>query len=159
MKKAMLFFVALFFSVAANAATITVGPAGASKAVQVVFQNLGYGVGEQDGWASAFEVTTDVDTDALITWTFNPQPTSGLVGVADGLTPLVVLNVAGSKISTTVALKAGVTYGVGFAQIGQSSPTAYSLSVSAVPVPAAAFLFAPALVGFMALRRKAAKAA
>jgi hypothetical protein len=30
--------------------------------------------------------------------------------------------------------------------------------VSAVPVPAAAFLFAPALIGFMGLRRKATKA-
>jgi len=30
-----------------------------------------------------------------------------------------------------------------------------SVSVSAVPVPAAAFLFAPALLGFMGLRRKA----
>jgi hypothetical protein len=30
--------------------------------------------------------------------------------------------------------------------------------VSAVPVPAAAFLFAPALLGFMGLRRKATKA-
>jgi hypothetical protein len=34
-----------------------------------------------------------------------------------------------------------------------------AVSVSAVPVPAAAFLFAPALVGFMALRRKTSKAA
>jgi hypothetical protein len=33
-----------------------------------------------------------------------------------------------------------------------------AVSVSAVPVPAAAFLFAPALLGFMGLRRKAAKA-
>jgi hypothetical protein len=33
-----------------------------------------------------------------------------------------------------------------------------NVSVSAVPVPAAAFLFAPALLGFMGLRRKAAKA-
>jgi hypothetical protein len=31
------------------------------------------------------------------------------------------------------------------------------MQVSAVPVPAAAFLFAPALLGFMGLRRKAAK--
>jgi hypothetical protein len=31
--------------------------------------------------------------------------------------------------------------------------------VSAVPVPAAAFLFAPALVGFMALRRRNQKIA
>ena len=30
-----------------------------------------------------------------------------------------------------------------------------SLNVSAVPIPAAAFLFAPALLGFMGLRRKA----
>ncbi|HDY85329.1 MAG TPA: hypothetical protein ENH74_06580, partial [Methylophaga sp.] len=30
-----------------------------------------------------------------------------------------------------------------------------SLNVSAVPVPAAALLFAPALLGFMGLRRKA----
>jgi hypothetical protein len=34
-----------------------------------------------------------------------------------------------------------------------------NVSVSAVPVPAAAFLFAPALLGFMGLRRKAAKSA
>ncbi|HEC73979.1 MAG TPA: hypothetical protein ENI26_06350 [Methylophaga aminisulfidivorans] len=32
-----------------------------------------------------------------------------------------------------------------------------SLNVSAVPIPAAAFLFAPALLGFMGLRRKAQK--
>jgi hypothetical protein len=34
-----------------------------------------------------------------------------------------------------------------------------AIDVTAVPVPAAAFLFAPALVGFMGLRRKAAKKA
>lgn len=34
-----------------------------------------------------------------------------------------------------------------------------AVSVSAVPVPAAAFLFAPALLGFMGLRRKTAKVA
>jgi len=28
------------------------------------------------------------------------------------------------------------------------------MNVSAVPIPAAAFLFAPALIGFMGLRRK-----
>ena len=32
-----------------------------------------------------------------------------------------------------------------------------SLNVSAVPIPAAAFLFAPALLGFMGLRRRAQK--
>jgi hypothetical protein len=34
-----------------------------------------------------------------------------------------------------------------------------SLNVSAVPIPAAAFLFAPALLGFMGLRRKAKNSA
>ena len=35
----------------------------------------------------------------------------------------------------------------------------YDVSVSAVPVPAALFLFAPALLGFLGLRRKTAVAA
>jgi len=35
----------------------------------------------------------------------------------------------------------------------------YNLTASAVPVPAALFLFAPALLGFFGLRRKAALAA
>jgi hypothetical protein len=44
---------------------------------------------------------------------------------------------------------------------GYTYNTAYIVEydVSAVPVPAAAFLFAPALVGFMGLRRRAAKKA
>lgn len=48
-----------------------------------------------------------------------------------------------------------------FAAVGKSDSLGGSLdavSVSAVPVPAAAFLFAPALLGFMGLRRKTAKA-
>jgi len=40
-----------------------------------------------------------------------------------------------------------------------SGSSSYQLSVSAVPVPAALFLFAPALLGFFGLRRKAAAAA
>jgi hypothetical protein len=42
---------------------------------------------------------------------------------------------------------------------GDSNYYVAALEVSEVPVPAAAFLFAPALVGFMGLRRRAAKKA
>ena len=37
--------------------------------------------------------------------------------------------------------------------------TGYDLSINAVPVPAALFLFAPALLGFFGLRRKMQAAA
>ena len=40
---------------------------------------------------------------------------------------------------------------------GLSNYRAYNSGLSEVPVPAAAFLFAPALLGFMGLRRKAKK--
>jgi len=40
-----------------------------------------------------------------------------------------------------------------------SSILKYDVSVSAVPVPAALFLFAPALLGLLGMRRKTAVAA
>jgi len=40
---------------------------------------------------------------------------------------------------------------------GEKVATIELTNVSAVPVPAAAFLFAPALLGFLGLRRKANK--
>lgn len=42
-----------------------------------------------------------------------------------------------------------------FSNEKSNTTSLYSMSVSAVPLPAAAFLFAPALIGFMSLRRKA----
>ena len=49
---------------------------------------------------------------------------------------------------------------IGFGDgLGDSDYDDLIIGVSAVPVPAAAFLFAPALLGFMGLRRKAKKSA
>lgn len=41
---------------------------------------------------------------------------------------------------------------------GLSNYRAYNSGMSPVPIPAAALLFAPALLGFLGLRRKAKKA-
>lgn len=64
------------------------------------------------------------------------------------------------KFLTTVAADTEFTITVESATKGGgiSNYRAYSTGISPVPVPAAAFLFAPALVGLVTLRRKAKKA-
>jgi len=52
---------------------------------------------------------------------------------------------------TYAALSHSVDFGGGFVETGFAN---YAQSPSAVPVPAAAFLFAPALLGFLGLHRK-----
>ena len=52
-------------------------------------------------------------------------------------------------------LLAGVTYFFDISGVSGGTPLTATLSISAVPVPAALFLFAPALLGFLGLRRKA----
>ena len=58
----------------------------------------------------------------------------------------------------TAILTAGSFFGVDILN-ATSDVLKYDLSISAVPVPAALWLFAPALMGFFGLRRKAQKTA
>lgn len=167
MKKAMLLCIAFLFSAGLNAATLdlsaveTVG----TTQQQVTLNNndvvLGGGVVESStsNWSSFFNVTTDTDTMADIEWSFNPV--RNLVSAT-----LAIFALDGSfsetyditgDFSFSAMLLAGKTYGVDIFN-ATSHALKYDVSVSSiseVPVPAALFLFAPALLGLIGLRRKA----
>lgn len=168
MKKAMLFFAAFLFSVSAHAATLNLTAFGSSGATQNVTVPSGdivlaNGTVQNNGsWQSLFDVTTDVTTPVKISWTFNPENLISAQLQFGEITGLTGPYEAGSQIfnitesfSFTTTLVAGLFYGVDIFNASSSSVLNYDLSISAVPVPAALFLFAPALFGFMAMRRRA----
>lgn len=169
MKKAMLFLVALMFSVGVNAATLSLSTAGAgfaSQGVDVASGStvLGGGVVSEgpNSWFSQFNLSSDVDTYVKIEWSFNPKSnfTSAQLGFTTlGDWPLytTLIDITGDY-TFTVFLAAGVQYAVDIINATRDV-FKYDVSVSAVPVPAALFLFAPALLGFLGLRRKSAVAA
>jgi hypothetical protein len=169
MKKAMLFIVSMLFAVSVNAATLSLSTAGSSagtsQSVSGVLNNgdLAVGSGETSGgqWYSLFDLTTDVDTMAKIEWSFNPESAVDeatlAIGSEEDFGYLALFNVAGDFV-TTFFLEAGKTYWIDFASV-VSTALSYDLSVAAVPVPAALWLFGPALLGLFGLRRKAVVAA
>jgi hypothetical protein len=165
MKKAMLFLVALLFSFGANAASLnlhTVSSSGATQSVDVASGQtvLGSGtVATAGSWYSLFDVDTTADTTAIFSWTFNPENlASGQVKFGEvscygcGYVSSVVYNIT-SSFTFSAFLEAGKIYGIDLIN-ATSTVMKYDLSVQAVPVPAAAFLFAPALLGLFGLRRK-----
>jgi hypothetical protein len=93
-----------------------------------------------------------------------PESTNGISVFWNGL-ELDTVSAVGSKLHDWVVYSFTVE-GVGndvlaFAATGKEDTLGGSLDdiqVSAVPIPAAALLFAPALLGFLGLRRKAQSA-
>ncbi|WP_417535611.1 hypothetical protein [Methylophaga sp.] len=157
MKKAMLFVVALFFSISVNAATLSLsaaGSAGASQSVDLSDNSVvlaGGTVSKAGDWNSAFTLSTDVDTPVVIEWSFNPAITAAtLVFGAVGSTVSYAIT---EDFSFTAVLVTGVDYVLSIVD-ATSGAVKYDVSVSAVPLPAALFLFAPALLGFLSLRKK-----
>jgi hypothetical protein len=166
MKKVMFLIVGMLLSANASAATLSLTTAGtlnASQEVSAVVNNgpVAIGSGETTGgsWWSDFNLTTDEDTSAVVEWSFNPESavSQAELSIWDDGVRIIQEFVAGDFI-TSVFLQAGHTYWVDFTSV-TSTALSYDISVSAVPVPAALFLFAPALLGFFGLRRKAAVAA
>ena len=150
MKKAMLFVVALMFSVAANAATYNlsttdVGPEIFDNGTSAVSASFG-------DTTTTFSLEVIGDGPAAIDFDFSPTSkfTSGTLTIGSE-----VLAIA-PDFTTILNLVSGI-YTVSFDVL----PTTGNMSfgVSAVPVPAALFLFAPALLGFLGMRRKTAVAA
>jgi hypothetical protein len=173
MKNAMLFCIALLFSVSANAATLSLSTVGSSGATQEISLNnnstvlAGGTVANSGTWESLFDVKTDVDTPVKVEWSFNPSGSldnaqlafgevSGPGGFYLGGGP-TIFNITNDFIFTAI-LTAGSFFGVDILN-ATSGVLKYDLSISAVPVPAALWLFAPALMGFFGLRRKALKTA
>lgn len=157
MKNAMLFIVALFLSVSVNAATLSLnglGSTGASQNVDLTNSPvvLGSGTVSQSGiWNSEFSLSTDEETPVVITWSFNPSIV-GATLVFGTLADTVSYAITGD-FSFTALLTAGTDYILKIVD-ATSGIVKYDVSVSAVPLPAALFLFAPALLGFLSLRKK-----
>ncbi len=161
MKKAMLFVLAFLFSVSANAATLSMSAFQSANATQSVDINTGSVVlgggtvtAGSETWKSQFDVKTDVDTPVRIEWSFNPQVSflGATLKFLNGVDPMQVINIT-SDFSFSAMIYAGKTALIDIVDATRSV-FKYDVSVSAVPVPAALFLFAPALLGFMSLRRK-----
>ena len=156
MKKAMLFVVALFFSISVNAATLSLsaaGSAGASQSVDLSDNAVvlaGGTVSKAGDWNSAFTLSTDVDTPVVIEWSFNPAITAAtLVFGAVGSTVSYAITEA---FSFTAVLLTGVVY-VSSIVDHTSGAVKYDVCVSAFPLQAALFLFEPAVVVFLSFRK------
>lgn len=160
MQKSLFLLLSFFLAFSANAATFHIDKAGVSGiANQTIATNNASEVsagGDAFGvWSSRFDITPDANTSAVINWSFDPQ--SSLAGAlltfgnSDGL----IQQLTFGDFSLSVMMTAGTTYWVDFSAV-VSKKIKYNVGViSEIPVPAAIFLFAPALLGFMALRRRA----
>lgn len=163
MKKAMLFFMTLFFSISASAASLNLTTAGSSGATQDVSLNnnnivLADGTVDEPNtnWSSFFDLSTDQNTPVRIVWSFNPEAnlSSATIALFELGGPVLEQFDITSDFSFTTMIMAGVNYGLDIFN-ASSDELKYDVSVSAVPVPAALFLFAPALLGLLGLRLRA----
>lgn len=155
MKKAMLFFVALLFSVGAHAATITISDLGGTNSTYIgAFPNGGPLATAALGtagtkFAHSVNVNVDKDGDYRVEWGFDP---AAQLLTADLSGAVTAMNIADNFV-TTVFIAAG-DHIFNIVGLTKENGMTYNLSVSEVPVPAALFLFAPALLGFLGLRRR-----
>lgn len=170
MKKAMLFIVSLLFAVSANAATLDLsnvsnGSVGTSTGAFVT----GGTTTDGNAFSSVWSLSTGEDTNANFAIgfsTFDPFPLLNPTVVSGAIYTLLEngLSVATSGpsdvegFSFSYFLLAAKTYTLEIAGISSANPTSVALAVQAVPVPAALFLFAPALLGLLGLRRKSVTA-
>jgi len=150
----------VIFSISAKAATLNLTTAGSSGATQEVSLNnndalLGHGTVDEPNtnWSSFFALSTDQSTPVKIVWSFNPEANLSSATVSLFLLGGAVIDQFNliSDYSCTAMLKTGITYGLDI-----FSATLYELkydvSVSAAPIPAALFLFAPSSLGLLGLR-------
>ena len=100
----------------------------------------GMGMECAKGWINNYSITTPTETIF----------TSNAVKYRDAALALTYA----LSTSFTLAIAGSVDFFIGDIQY-KDNIGGMSLNVSKVPVPAAAFLFAPALLGFLGLRRKA----
>lgn len=168
MKKAMLFFAALLFSINVNAASLNLvqfenDVNTNSTNLFTTFDSVQAISTSSVNGSGFFEVghiiESAVDTWVNIEWSFNKKVNLLSASISKGEDFVLVQPVTGEGISFSFLLLAGQTYFFDIAGQALGQPLTTTLTVSAVPVPAALWLFAPALMGFFGLRRKAKLAA
>lgn len=103
-------------------------------------------VDDVPGWN--FRITSNQDADPFT------------ASIYDGVTLLDTFSAVAGEINFYYNFLASGDFALKiFGTANSTAQTSYDIDVSEVPVPAALFLFAPALLGFLGLRRKAAVAA
>ncbi|EMR14343.1 hypothetical protein MPL1_00045 [Methylophaga lonarensis MPL] len=167
MKKAMLFFAALLFSVSAHAAVLdltTFDNDVANNTTNLAIVNNPTGafsfnaVNTTGSFSMGHVVVAAVDTMAKIEWSFNQSADLITAQISKGGDFLMVETITGAGTVFTMMLLAGQTYFfdiIGEAKAGMT----LTLGITAVPLPAAVWLLAPALLGFFGMRRRAMKVA
>jgi hypothetical protein len=144
MKKAMLFFVALFFSVAANAATYTV-----TSGADTVFFNGTEAISANFDSAPR-TIVVDVVDGGPTAFDFDYSPTalfaSATVDIYEGATLIFDDLVLSADFNMVLAM-IDATYTFEFTV--SPAEGGMTMGLSSVPVPAAAWLFAPALLGLV----------
>jgi len=164
MKKVMLFIATMLFAVSASAASLNLSTFEQDVASNATNNFISTGATGATSFntvtaAGSFDlghkVVSAVDQMVNIEWTFNKQANFVSGDISKGGSFDLVQAVTGAGYNFNFMLLAGVTYFFDITGISAGSPLTATLSISAVPVPAALFLFAPALLGFLGLRRKA----
>lgn len=168
MKKTMLFFAALLLSFNASAASLSLVGAGTNagtvgiasgEVVTASWSTNGFGGATVN---DSYTASSDVATTGTLSLTFNPLIPSTSVSIFDGITTtmLDVVRVGSLGIvEYSWMLEAATDYVIsvmiGRGAAGSNYDLRLDSGISEVPVPAALWLFAPALLGFLGLRRKA----
>jgi len=166
MKKVMFLLMGLLLSFSVSAATITLSSATVSG---FNFPTTSDFIYADEGNVEVIDVVTDEAATAAFTFSFRPDNNAlssvgfytdgNLVGsifnsmLGDGSSTISFVQnlILGVAYSLHISSVLGATVSVGVNDV--------AASISAVPIPAALWLFAPALVGFFGFRRKAAVAA
>ena len=181
MKKVMFLIVGLLFAGSASAASLNLSQFEQDvSSTNVLNTSIGFDSVSAESFTKAESagdftighlITSNVDQSVKVTWTFNDPDNlvdgSGFIGLGnqllDGngvlLGSAILTAVTGAGYSFILSLTANTTYFLDMVGTASALPLTSTLTVSAVPIPAALFLFAPALLGFFGLRRKAAVAA
>jgi len=170
MKKVMFMIVGMFFAASVNAASLNLSTFNQDINVNSTLSGDVTNTSTQartftdvDG-AGSFEighhVVSAVDQVVEVEWSFNKQINLESASISLGGSQTYVQAITGAGYTFSMLLLAGQSYFFDVLGVSAGSPLTATLTVvSAVPIPAALFLFAPALLGFFGLRRKAAVAA
>lgn len=176
MKKVMLFFITLLFTATVNGASINLAKVGVTAGTillnntasvlatgALVDTNKKY----DRPYAAFFDLNVDADTGVdlglqLLPLTdvsfdlFRLRDGGGAAGIVEDFA--ILSGIVGNESMGSFLALASESYRIVIRSAAQKTYN-WTASVSEVPVPAALFLFAPALLGFLGLRRKASLAA
>jgi hypothetical protein len=171
MKKLLIIMAALGFSAISHAAIVPLtgqwnpgwysGSSGCGSAY--CFATIGapqdgddYGFyygGQEQRFGSNIHISFTEAATYKFSWFAEGDVVSG-AAYAPGIEPQYYTGPSSGSIIITVLAGLGGTFALDTLAFSENAIAGWSLAEIAVPIPAAAFMFAPALLGFMGFRRK-----